>query len=83
MLQGEVSCDVTLGKIVFIPCEIIFQLNQKKHSKIHKGFTINKKMVTRLEHTNSSALFEKYDFLQAFFSFSFFFFFQFLDYTND
>ena len=32
-------------------------------------------MVTRLEHTNSSALFEKYDFLQAFFSFSFFFFF--------
>ena len=29
MLQGEVSCDVALGKIVFIPCEIIFQLDQK------------------------------------------------------
>ena len=39
-------------------------------------------MVTRLDHSNSSALFEKYDFLQAFFLFLFFFF-QFLDYTNN
>ena len=33
MLHGEVSCDVTLGKIVFIPCEIIFQLDQKNTQK--------------------------------------------------
>ena len=29
MLQEEVNCDVALGKIVFIPWEIIFQLDQK------------------------------------------------------
>ena len=33
MLQGEVSCDVALGKIVFIPYEIIFQLDQKNTQK--------------------------------------------------
>ena len=42
MLQREVSCDVALGKIVFIPCKIIFQLDQK-HSKIHNRLSINKK----------------------------------------
>ena len=33
MLQGEVSCDVALGKIVFIPPKIIFQLDQKNTQK--------------------------------------------------
>ena len=33
MLQGEVSCDFALGKIVFIPREIIFQLDQKNTQK--------------------------------------------------
>ena len=33
MLQGEVSWDVALGKIVFILCEIIFQLDQKNTQK--------------------------------------------------
>ena len=43
MLQGEVSCDVTLGKIVFIPCEIIFQLNQKSTQKYIKDLQLIKK----------------------------------------
>ena len=33
MLQGEVTCDVALEKIVFILCEIIFQLDQKNTQK--------------------------------------------------
>ena len=33
MLQGEVSCDFVLGKIVFIPCEIFFQMDPKKTQK--------------------------------------------------
>ena len=42
MLQGEVRCDVALGKIVFIPCEIIFQLDQKNIQKYINDLQLRK-----------------------------------------
>ena len=38
----EVSCNVTLGKIVFIPCEIIFQPDQKNTQKYIKDLQLIK-----------------------------------------
>ena len=42
MLQGEVSCDVALEKIVFIPYNIIFQLDKKKTQKYIKDLQLVK-----------------------------------------